>query len=83
MAGDKQPNILVLWGDDIGITNLSCYGDGIMGYRTPNIDRVPARALAAEQLQTFIDFPPRQKPAAFNLDTVLEKMQEASGGGMH
>ncbi len=35
-----KPNILVLWGDDIGITNLSCYSDGLMGYRTPNIDRI-------------------------------------------
>ena len=39
MANGK-PNILVLWGDDIGITNLSCYSDGLMGYRTPNIDRI-------------------------------------------
>src|SRR2546427_4752588 len=37
---DTQPNILVIWGDDIGITNLSCYSDGLMGYRTPNIDRI-------------------------------------------
>lgn len=36
----RKPNILVIWGDDIGITNLSCYSDGLMGYRTPNIDRV-------------------------------------------
>jgi arylsulfatase A-like enzyme len=35
-----KPNIVVFWGDDIGITNLSCYSDGLMGYRTPNIDRV-------------------------------------------
>ncbi len=35
-----QPNIVVFWGDDIGITNLSCYSDGLMGYRTPNIDRI-------------------------------------------
>ncbi|HKJ57148.1 MAG TPA: arylsulfatase [Nitriliruptoraceae bacterium] len=35
-----QPNILVIWGDDIGVTNLSCYSDGLMGYRTPNIDRI-------------------------------------------
>jgi arylsulfatase A-like enzyme len=34
------PNILVIWGDDIGITNVSCYSDGLMGYRTPNIDRI-------------------------------------------
>ena len=39
MPGSK-PNILVIWGDDIGITNLSCYSDGLMGYRTPNIDRI-------------------------------------------
>jgi len=35
-----RPNIVVIWGDDIGLTNLSCYSDGLMGYRTPNIDRV-------------------------------------------
>ena len=35
-----QPNILILWGDDIGQSNLSCYSDGLMGYQTPNIDRV-------------------------------------------
>ena len=35
-----KPNILIIWGDDIGITNLSCYSDGLMGYRTPNIDRI-------------------------------------------
>ena len=38
-AADK-PNILVIWGDDIGITNISAYSDGIMGYRTPNIDSI-------------------------------------------
>jgi arylsulfatase A-like enzyme len=37
---DGKPNILVIWGDDIGISNLSCYSDGLMGYRTPNIDRI-------------------------------------------
>jgi arylsulfatase len=42
--GDR-PNILVIWGDDIGITNLSCYSDGLMGYRTPNIDRIAAEGM--------------------------------------
>ncbi len=37
---EKKPNILVIFGDDIGISNLSCYSDGLMGYRTPNIDRI-------------------------------------------
>jgi arylsulfatase len=40
MAQNKKPNILVIWGDDIGINNLSCYSHGVMGYRTPNIDRL-------------------------------------------
>ena len=35
-----KPNILVIWGDDIGISNLSCYTNGLMGYQTPNIDRI-------------------------------------------
>lgn len=39
MAADK-PNILVIMGDDIGITNISRYSMGIMGYQTPNIDRI-------------------------------------------
>ena len=36
----ERPNILIIWGDDIGITNISAYSDGIMGYHTPNIDRI-------------------------------------------
>jgi arylsulfatase len=36
----KKPNILVIWGDDIGWFNVSAYNHGVMGYRTPNIDRI-------------------------------------------
>ena len=36
----KKPNILILWGDDIGYWNISAYNLGQMGYRTPNIDRI-------------------------------------------
>jgi arylsulfatase len=39
-ADAKKPNILVIFGDDIGQTNVSAYSMGLMGYRTPNIDRV-------------------------------------------
>ena len=39
-AQQKQPNILVIFGDDIGITNISFNSRGLMGYRTPNIDRL-------------------------------------------
>ena len=35
-----KPNILVIWGDDVGISNISAYSDGLMGYTTPNIDRI-------------------------------------------
>src|SRR5579871_4885285 len=37
---DKKPNFLILWGDDVGIWNISKFSHGMMGYRTPNIDRV-------------------------------------------
>ena len=37
---NKKPNILIIWGDDIGWFNVSAYNHGIMGYRTPNIDRI-------------------------------------------
>ena len=36
----KKPNIVIIWGDDIGQSNISAYSMGMMGYRTPNIDRV-------------------------------------------
>ncbi len=44
-AQEKKPNILVIFGDDIGISNLSCYSDGLMGYDTPNIDRIAREGL--------------------------------------
>ncbi|MFO0826695.1 MAG: arylsulfatase [Phycisphaerales bacterium] len=40
VAADRKPNIVVIWGDDIGIHNISAYNLGLMGYRTPNIDRI-------------------------------------------
>ncbi|MBV8399906.1 MAG: arylsulfatase [Acetobacteraceae bacterium] len=46
----KKPNILVLWGDDIGQFNVSAYNRGMMGYRTPNIDRI------AEEGALFTDW---------------------------
>ena len=39
-AKKDKPNILVIWGDDIGVHNISAYNHGIMGYETPNIDRL-------------------------------------------
>ncbi len=43
-AQDK-PNILVIWGDDIGQTNISAYSRGVMGYKTPNIDRIAGEGM--------------------------------------
>mgnify|MGYP001818842564 FL=1 len=49
LAADK-PNILVIWGDDVGRSNISAYTQGLVGYRTPNIDRI------AEEGMTFTDY---------------------------
>ena len=49
-AKAKKPNILVIWGDDIGQSNISYYTHGMMGYQTPNIDRV------AKEGMTFTDY---------------------------
>jgi arylsulfatase A-like enzyme len=46
----KKPNIVVIWGDDIGQSNISAYTNGMMGYKTPNIDRI------ANEGMRFTDF---------------------------
>jgi arylsulfatase len=50
MAKSGKPNILFIMADDIGWFNLSCYNHGIMGYRTPNLDRI------AREGAMFTDF---------------------------
>jgi arylsulfatase len=44
-ASGQKPNILVIWGDDVGIANVSAYSFGVMGYKTPNIDRIAREGL--------------------------------------
>jgi arylsulfatase A-like enzyme len=46
----QKPNIVIIWGDDIGQSNLSAYTNGLMGYRTPNIDSI------AQQGVIFTDY---------------------------
>ena len=46
----ERPNILVIWGDDIGQSNISAYTMGVVGYRTPNIDRI------ADEGMIFTDY---------------------------
>ena len=41
----RTPNILVIWGDDVGLANISAYSFGLMGIRTPNIDRIAREGL--------------------------------------
>jgi arylsulfatase len=49
-AADKKPNIVIIWGDDIGQSDISAYSMGLMGFKTPNIDRV------AKEGVIFTDF---------------------------
>ena len=63
-AEKKKPNILIIWGDDIGIFNVGAYNLGMMGYKTPNnIDRIQQATtgysgqgapLTAEELQQLL-----------------------------
>ena len=57
-AQSEKPNILVIWGDDIGTWNISQRNLGMMGYRTPNIDRIAAEGL------TFTDYYAQQSCTA-------------------
>ncbi len=50
LAASDKPNIVIIWGDDIGQSNLSTYTKGVMGYRTPNIDRIASEGV------TFTDY---------------------------
>ena len=61
----KQPNILVIWGDDIGIYNISAYNLGVMGYKTPNIDRL------AKEGALFTDFYAQQSCTAGRASFIL------------
>jgi arylsulfatase A-like enzyme len=44
-TGTKKPNIIIIWGDDIGQSDISAYSRGLMGFKTPNIDRVATEGM--------------------------------------
>ena len=69
----RQPNILVLWGDDVGITNISANSHGMMGYRTPNIDRVAAEGMR------FTDYYAEQSCTAGRASFILGQSVFRSG----
>ena len=45
-SAQDKPNILIIWGDDVGYWNISVHNRGMMGYETPNIDRIAAEGLS-------------------------------------
>jgi arylsulfatase len=61
----KKPNILVIWGDDIGQSNISAYTFGLMGYQTPNIDRL------AKEGMLFTDYYSEQSCTAGRSSFIL------------
>jgi len=64
-AAQDRPNILVVWGDDIGNTNISANTHGLMGYRTPNIDRI------ANEGMRFTDYYAEQSCTAGRASFIL------------
>lgn len=72
----RKPNILVIFGDDIGQANISAYTKGLMGYRTPNIDRL------AKEGMTFTDYYaeqgriPNTVPARFSFDETFDVSED-------
>jgi hypothetical protein len=88
----EKPNILLILADDVGWLDVGAYHRGLMGTRTPNIDRIaaggsmmtdawtvlPAAALVQQHAATFEDFPPRQPPPDFNPQQLLEQVLPAA-----
>jgi arylsulfatase len=72
-ATDEKPNVLVIWGDDIGRDNISAYSMGIMGYKTPNIDRI------AEEGAIFTDSYAQQSCTAGRASFILGEHPPAPG----
>src|SRR6266849_6448357 len=58
----RRPNILVIFGDDIGQTNISAYTFGLMGYKTPNIDRIAREGMMFTQF-----YPEQSRPRALSI----------------
>jgi len=70
-AQGKKPNILVIFGDDVGLGDVSVYSHGL-------IYVVPTQEVVAQFLSTFKEYPPRQKPASFSVDQIIEKFLQAT-----
>ena len=77
MANVDHPNILFIMSDDIGWFNVSCYNHGIMGYRTPNIDRIAAEGAM------FTDFYGQQSCTAGRAAFITGQQPIRTGQGIH
>ena len=73
LAAKDKPNILVIFGDDIGQTNISAYTMGLMGYRTPNIDRI------AKEGMIFTDYYAEQSCTAGRSSFITGQAPSAPG----
>jgi arylsulfatase A-like enzyme len=71
-APAKRPNILGIRGDDIGRDNISAYSLGIMGYQTPNIDRI------AKEGAIFTDASPQRSCTAGRASFILASIRSAA-----
>ena len=60
----KKPNILIIWGDDIGYWNVSAYNQGMMGYKTPNIDRIAKEEHSSPTGTASSPAPPGARPSS-------------------
>ncbi len=69
----EKPNIVVIWGDDIGYWNLSTYSNGMMGYKTPNIDRI------ANEGAKFTDYYAQQSSTAGRAAFITGQMPVRTG----
>jgi len=82
----NKPNILIFWGDDIGRFNLSAYNHSLMGYRTPNIDRIAREGVMFTDWYgqqsciagraAFITGPPRQSPESWPPGAMMEQLRK-------
>ena len=72
-AQTSKPNILVIWGDDIGQSNISAYTMGVIGYRTPNIDRV------AREGMIFTDYYAEQSCTAGRSSYIMGQSVKRTG----
>ena len=82
----EKPNILVIWGDDIGQSNLSAYTFGLMGYKTPNIDSIAKegsiqRAMSTQdfhRLQNLDGHDYLSAKAWYEVDCAAKKIRQVS-----